>query len=258
MKILGQPVGWMYVLTIILLTALAAAASYASGVFPFPLLAAVIACSVAEILIAGFYFRRTLKIPYSGIITGLIIGCVAPINAPLALILVASLAAILSKFFIKLRSGNIFNPASVGLLIALGIFSMGDAWWVSMNYSVFGLVIFLTPVLILSAYEARRLVLSLSFVVFIIILTLISAHSPAGVLADTEAAALSVNYFFAFLMLPEPKTSPPKNSEQVVYGALIALLYFALSGSGIPYATFSALLLGNAIYALQRSYKNKL
>lgn len=256
MKIFNQPVGSMYLWSIALIPLIAAIASYSLAMFPYALIFSVIVCSIAEILITKLYLKRALKIPFSGIITGLIIGVVAPINAPLLAILIAGLAAILSKFFIKVKSSNVFNPAAFGMLIGLGIFSVGDSWWISSSVNLFGIVVVLTPILIILAYEAKRLPLALISLATAIVIALIIGKTLS--LVSLEVALLGINYFFLFVMLVEPKTSPHKNSAQIIYGVAIVLLYYLLAATGLPHTTFVALLIGNLFYAFYRYRGHKL
>ncbi len=250
MKIFNQPVGRMYVVTIILLILLAAASSYSLGIFPYSLILAVAVAASAELLASRFYLKHRLRIPFSAIITGLIIGSIAPPNAYLVVI-TASMAAILSKLFIKVKSVNIFNPATVGLLAALAVFSVGDQWWAASNYNIFGMALTLAPILIISAYEARRLTASLAFIAATFVMAaLLNGTGLAA--AAILAYALGINYYFAFIMLSDPKTSPSKKSVQLAYGVSMALLVLGLSIFRVSYAFLVALLIGNLFYALYR------
>ncbi len=256
MRIFNQAIGSMYIWSILLIAIIAVAASYSVGQFPLSLIFAVIICAIAEILVNKFYLKRDAKIPFSGMITGLIIGVVAPINAPLLAILVAGIAAILSKFLIKVKSSNVFNPAAFGMLIGLGLFSIGDSWWISSGISLFGITVILTPLLIIVAYQAKRLHLALSSMVTVIAITLIISRSVS--LTSLEVALLSINYFFLFVMLIEPKTSPHKGSAQIIYGVGVMLIYYLAGVVGVPYASFAALLIGNLCYAFYRYRGNRL
>ncbi len=244
----------MYLWTIVLLSALAVISSYTLRAFPLPLVFSIVVAGAAEALIRKFYLKHAFKIPFSGLITGVIIGSVAPINAPLLLILVAVAVAVLSKFFIQYRSLNVFNPASIGLVIALAIFGLGDEWWAAGNYNLYGIAITLTPILIILAYEARRLATAASFVAVSLVSAMLlegsGALSPIGLIT----LLFGINYYFAFVMLVEPKTSPNNKYAQAVYGAAIALIYLAFAFSRIPYPLLIALLVGNALYAVYRRY----
>ena len=56
------------------------------------------------------------------------------------------------------------------------------------------------------------------------------------------------NYFFIFIMLIEPKTTPPTRWPKIVFGAGTALLVFLLTEGGFRYEPeLFALLLLNAL-----------
>jgi Na+-translocating ferredoxin:NAD+ oxidoreductase RnfD subunit len=257
MRILNQTVASVYLWSIALLILLAGVSSYTLNQLPLSLILAVTVCALVEIIITKSYLKRGFKIPFSGIITGLIIGCVAPYNASFLVITTAALVAILSKFFIKARGSNVFNPAALGLLVSLASFSIGDQWWAASNYSVYGLTISLTPLLIIATYKARRLVLSLSFVSALIIISALRNPSNLSSLSSLDTMFFTINFFYPFMMLPEPKTSPNKNTAQAAYGISTATLYSVLAIYKTAYPLFTALLLGNIIYALYRTRGRK-
>jgi CDP-diglyceride synthetase len=60
--------------------------------------------------------------------------------------------------------------------------------------------------------------------------------------------------FIGSAIIVEPKTSPSKTKEQIIYGITIALLIMGLSLLHLPNAPIIGLLLGNAFYFL---YKNE-
>jgi glycine betaine catabolism B len=255
MKLFGHTVARMYISAIVLLVFLAGASAYLLGEFPYALIVAVLACAAIELVIQRYYLKHKARIPFSGIITGLIIGCVAPINVPLVPVFIACAIAIASKFFIKLKSSNVFNPAALGLL-ALGLMLIGSSWWATTSINIYGVAVSLSIVLVIAAYECRRLPLAFAFIITSVVLSIVA--SPPLVLGNVAIALLSVNYFFAFLMITEPKTSPPRSMGQTVYGIYIAVIYFALI-TLLPHSLyfglliiFASLLLGNLTYALYR------
>ncbi len=256
MKLFGQHVGGMYLWTIFLLTALVVIASYTSRVLPIGVAAAVLFGSVIETIAKKYFLNQKPSIPFSGIITGLIIGSIVPPEASILLIFLASLIGVISKLFLKFKGSNIFNPAALGLITSLFLFRVGDEWWVASNYNVFGVAITLTPILIILAYKAKRLPLALSFAIVSIALSFVisGAAASAGALI---ASIFSVNYYFAFVMLIEPKTSPNNKSIQVLYGILLSLLYAALALSEIMYPILISLLLGNLGYLVYRKYRRR-
>lgn len=256
MNIFGQAVGRMYMWSIALLLILDAYSSYTLQQFPVALAFATALCAAVELLVIRYYLHQELKVPFSGIITGMIIGSVAPISAPLLAVAIACIVAVLSKAFIRVKSVNIFNPASLGMLAGLGLFLIGDEWWAASSVSAYGMVIPLSVVLVIAAYEARRLTAAVSFIVVNLVIAMLLAHSFT--FYSLGAVLISINYFFALLMLVEPKTSPHKGTAQVAYGAGIGIAYAILSMSGVIYAYFISLLLGNAVYAIYRQRGRRL
>ncbi len=259
MKILNHHVSRMYITTILILLALVVESSYVLSTIPLGFIVAVIICSMTEVGIDTLYLNKQPRIPYSGIITGMIIGSVAPINAPLLMIIFASLIAIFSKFFIKSKNTNVFNHATLGLVVCFVIFGFNDQWWTAGTANAYGLVIPLSLALVLCAFEARRLVLAFSFVIAVAILTLQLTHATTQNISQRIIVDfLSINYFFTLLMLVEPKTSPPKESTQIVYGTFVAIAYYILALLGIPLALLSSLLLGNIAFAVYKLRGHKI
>ncbi|HVA82899.1 MAG TPA: hypothetical protein VNF06_01920, partial [Candidatus Aquilonibacter sp.] len=129
MGIFSRTTGSMHNLTVILLALFAIWSSYLLGKFPYGILIALAVIVLGEFLIFRYYIKRTFKFPYSGIITGLIIGSVAPLGASPLVIFAACIAALFAKFGIRAKSGNIFNPATFGLIFGLGLLGVGDEWW---------------------------------------------------------------------------------------------------------------------------------
>jgi enediyne biosynthesis protein E5 len=248
-----HPIAQMYKSTILLLILVIAVSSYYVHQFPYSVVIAAVACTIIELAIKKLHHKRKFAIPYTAIITGMIIGSVAPSNASILLLVLASAIAILSKFYIKLKHSNIFNPAALGLLISLVIFGVGDAWWGSTPIPVYGVLIAITPLLAICAYDAKRLYLGLSFAITTLILPLalnrfIGIHSIAAI----WTAIISVNYFLAFVMASEPKTTPHKKHAQIVYGVGIGVLVSLLSFYRVPYALLIPLIIGNIIYTVYR------
>ncbi len=257
MKVMEQPIGVMYLWAIALLSAIAIFSSYELGEFPYALVLSVLIAALIEILIRRFYQRQRFKIPISGLITGLIVGSVAPISAPLLLVSIAITIAVLSKFFIRYKGGNIFNPAAIGLVVALAIFGAGDEWWAAGNYNIYGLAVTLTPILIILAYESRRLTMALSFVSADLLL-MIATGALVHVSVDSIVGLLfGVNYYFAFVMLVEPKTSPYGKYAQIAYGASAAGFYLGLSFLRIQYPLLITLLMVNILYFIYRRSRKR-
>lgn len=245
----------MYVVTAALLLLLAAVASYNMRVFPANLLMAIASCSLLDAAISKLFLKIRFKFPASAFITGIIIGSIAPLNAPVGAVLVAAAVAIISKYVVRLKGRHIFNPATLGLLVSLSLFGLGDVWWAAAaGITVLGFSVQLMPILVFASYTAGKLKASIPFLLAVAVLYAATGFvsmplTVSGILAFVS----SMPYYFAFIMLSEPKTSPYAPREQLIFGTSAAVLVFALEHAHVKYPFFIALLAGNLAYSLHRS-----
>jgi Na+-translocating ferredoxin:NAD+ oxidoreductase RnfD subunit len=150
----------------------------------------------------------------SAAISGAIIGLLISPGTRLLIPCVAAIAAIASKRLVfRKKAHHIFNPAAFGLIIAAAIFGNHLNWWG--NSSVLIVAIGTGVVL----YRINRLTLPISYFVTrtLSVLLFTSVQGLSG-------ALLMPNLFFAFVMLVEPKTTPAKPSEQLIFGSLCGIL----------------------------------
>ncbi len=255
MKGLSEYFKSMYVVTSVLLLLLAAVASYNLRVFPANLLAAIVACSLLDAAANRIFLKKEARFPASAVITGIIIGSIAPLNAPLAAIFVAAVVAIASKYVLRINKRHIFNPATLGLLVSLFAFRLGDMWWAAAaGISVLGFAVPLTLALIVANYKAGKLKVAVPFLLATALLYAATGFVRVPLTASGILTfASTMPYYFAFIMLSEPKTSPNAPKEQVIFGMAVAAVYFLLDFSHVRFPFFIALLAGNLAYSLHRS-----
>ncbi len=238
----------MYLWAIFLLALLAIIGSYVRQDIPINLLLAIFIVSILDISIKKFFLKKRFAFPFSAIISGLIIGSIAPFDVSPIVIIVASSATMLSKFLIRLKGLHIFNPATFGLLVALSVFSVNDMWWAEGVYNILGYTIIFTPILVIASYKAIKLAVALPFLSTMFILNFL-----IGTINDLSILLLSLPFYFAFIMLSEPKTSPYKRNEQIVFGVSAAILFFVLTLYNFSYSLLIALLLVNLAYVIHRN-----
>lgn len=187
---------------------------------------------------------RTFYLSKSAAISGLLIGSILH-SVPLYIFVFAGAAAIFSKHLVTIKNSTAFNPAAVGILLSVLLFSVSDTWWSSGQK---------IPVIILGllvAWKISKLRLSLSFLMASFILAFLWALPFQGLTpANLQSSFNSLPLFLAFFMLTEPKTTPFR--KQHFWGPLFALAVFALSLGGFPSAWLGGLLLGNLLYALHK------
>lgn len=255
MKAVSEYFKSMYVVTIALLLLLAAVASYNLRNFPTGLVIAIAACSALDLLITGVFLKKVFRFPYSGFISGIIIGSIAPLNASAVAIFVAAAVAISSKYVLRLKGRHIFNPATLGLLVSLWLFKLGDQWWAAVaGLNIAGFTVPLTLLLIFASYKADKLKVSIPFLFATALLYAVTEFVKVPFTAQGMLSFASfMPYYFAFIMLSEPKTSPYAAKEQIVFSIAVALLYFVLDFNSVRFPFFIALLAGNLAYSLYRS-----
>lgn len=232
---------WYVVMAIVLMGALAVKSE--GWIVLSHVVSICLISSILDFIIIGLRDRK-IVFPLSAFVSGLIISCVL---APTRLFYIAPIAAIFSKHIIRLSSKHIFNPAGFGLLVANVFFGLPLSWWLATNWvliMIFGLFI---------AYRIRKFSLIFSFMLSVFILSIgysLLRHQPL------LANALSINPFFVFFMLPEPKTSPLYLKSKLIYGAIVSF-FVILSFAILPRYDFNilGLIAGNIVGVFLKKVK---
>lgn len=202
---------------------------------PIGLLHAVIAeiTALAVDAAVALVLRRKVSFSTGGLITGLLVADVLSGLTPLYLVSVITAIALLSKHLLKRGRKPLFNPASVGLLIAIWVFGTGQSWWVSLALLPYWCLPALIAAGIWVAVRVKKYPQVLTFlgVYFLGLLTMALFH--LGLPSDTPADALRVPFvnaalFLGFFMLTDPPTSPATTRGQVQFGAITALVSIGL------------------------------
>jgi Na+-translocating ferredoxin:NAD+ oxidoreductase RnfD subunit len=242
-------------LTIVLaiLVALAAPKEGIALVAP-GLLSAVITAALVDLPILRCT-KREWEFPSGAILTGLIIAMVMAPLEPWYVLAVTSAIAIVSKYILRGRNANIFNPAALALVASYYIFHTGQSWWGALPdlSSMALLVLFATGVFI--ADRVNKIPLILVFLAaYFVLFTAISYLGDSGRVADIfRAPDLHAALFFAFIILTDPPTSPVKYRGQIIFGLIVAVVSFAIfEWNGAVYYLLAGVLVGNVWEAWQR------
>lgn len=187
----------------------------------------IVFCYMANYVFAKI-FKATTNIE-SVFITALILVLIVPVKFPTNLLffMAASVLAMGIKYLPTIDKKHIFNPAAGGL-VAISLLSSEHVatWWVGSTY-MFPFV-FLGGLLIVR--KIRRAQMVSVFLLVYILLIGISAFvhngSISAVMITWQRGLISsAVFFFAFVMLTEPITSPPKKKLQAIYATLVVILY---------------------------------
>jgi Na+-transporting NADH:ubiquinone oxidoreductase subunit NqrB len=203
---------------------------------------------------ANWLFARVWEVkssPESVLITALILILIitpmAPGNgAEIGYAIFASLWAIASKYILTVGRRNIFNPAGFGVTLAALVLGSSVSWWI--GGSLYFLPLVLTGgVLIMAKMDvAEMLAAFAAAALFTVALT-----SPTGdpLKAVNDIALRSMFFFFAFVLLTEPRTAPMGRANRLVYGGLIGILFAPEIHLGAWYTTPEIALMAGNLFA---------
>jgi enediyne biosynthesis protein E5 len=247
-------------LTIVLvgLAALAAPGEGVSRVWP-----GLVAASLAAMLVDAPILRfRSGKweFPSGALLTGLIVAMVLSPMEPWHVTAITAVIGVVSKHVARTRSANIFNPAALALVISFYVFDTGQSWWGALAdatpYAL--IVLFATGIFITDRVNKAPLVLAFLGVYYLLFTITTFVADPGRFVEIYRAPDLQAVLFFAFFMLTDPPTAPPKHRDQIVCGIIVAVVSYAVfEWVGAAYYLLAGVLVGNVWEAHRRTRRPK-
>jgi glycine betaine catabolism B len=213
-------------------------------------------------MLTNYAFARIFGVPAnveSSIISALIFALIiSPISGygDLWFLFWASVLSMASKYIINIRGKHLFNPVAFGLGLTYLTINQSAFWWIG-NATMLPYVL-LGGLLV--TRKIRRFKLVWSFMAAAVVISSLSALFSGQAIISTFSTLFlySPFFFFAFIMLTEPLTTPPTNSLRNLYGVLIGVLFPPAFHLGSFYTTPEiALLIGN-VYSYLVSPKSRL
>ncbi|MFY4776694.1 RnfABCDGE type electron transport complex subunit D [Metabacillus sp. RGM 3146] len=175
--------------------------------------------------ILSLRYKKKLRLPDGGILTGLIIALVLNIAEQWYVPAIASAAAILSKHILKMKKKPIFNPAAFGLLAVLLIFSSGQSWWGSLSLLPSWFVILVLIGGYMVTNKVNKFPQVFAFIGTYCLIILIMAYFGTGDVTNAlRNPFVNSALFLAFFMVTDPPTSPAKYKDQVLFGFIAATI----------------------------------
>jgi len=209
----------------------------------------------------GLYceFLRVPANAESFIITALILALIMPpvtahnLTGVCGLIL-ASYAAIASKFMLAIGRKHIFNPVAIGVVVSGLVLDQPATWWVGGNLTLF-------PFVLAGGLLVTRKVQRFDMVGVYLIANLAAtlATSPPSMygMAVEQTVLYSPLLFAGFAMLTEPLTAAHGKRSRLVYGGIVGALSSPNMHIGGVYLTPEmAFLVGN-LFAYAASPKGR-
>lgn len=200
------------------------------------------------------------QFPSGALLTGMIVAMVLSPHQHWYIAAITSVAAILSKYVARTRSANVFNPAALALVAVFFAFHTPQSWWGALpELSPLAIVVlFATGIFIADRVNKMPAVVAFLGVYYLLFTVASFVGTPEHVAGIYRAPDLHAALFFAFFMVSDPPTSPPKQRDQIVFGVLVAVISFALFET-VHWVCFLlvGLLAGNVWEAWRRGYHRR-
>ena len=243
-------------LVLIVLVILAVIASAGEGIrLVVPgLTSAAVAAMLVDAPILRFREEEWL-FPDGALITGLIVAMILSPHEPWYVGAVTSALAVLSKYILRGRSANVFNPAALALVATYYMFETGQSWWGALPElpPVTLLALMLTGVFITARVTKTPAVLAFLGSYFALATLAAFLGEPGHVAELYRAPDLHAALFLAFFMVTDPPTSPPKRPDQVIFGVIAGVTSYAVFALiGAVYFLLAGVLVANAWEAVRR------
>ena len=209
--------------------------------FLLTMLIAVVVAIGIESLIA-YLKNKKFALSESSIISGLIIGYVISSDQPWWIFASVSLLAIASKYLIRRNKKHLFNPAAFGIFSVILLFNASTQWKGTYAWYI------LIPFGLYFIIKIKKIELLLSYIVTTLLIFVIQA-----VIQKTPIFNIFgyLSFFYIFIMLIEPTTTPIKPFGKIIFGICAAVLIFILTEAGIKFdAELAALLILNLFVPL--------
>jgi Na+-translocating ferredoxin:NAD+ oxidoreductase RnfD subunit len=236
-------------LAIIVLAVLVVLASLGSGVrLVAPGIASgVIAAMLVDAPILRYRTGRWV-FPDGALLTGLFVAMILSPHEPWHVTAMTSVVGVLSKYVFRVGLANVFNPAAFALVATFYVFDTGESWWGALPELAPAAIVALIATGVFVANRVNKMSAALSFLGAYYTVATVAAFlgNPARVAELYRAPDVHAALFFAFFMVTDPPTSPPKAKDQVVYGAIVAMVSYAVFELiGAAYFLLAGLLAAN-------------
>ena len=237
--------------------ALVLVAATAEGWRAAPGLASAIAAAALVDLPVLRFREKAWEFPSGAVLTGAIVAMILSPHEPWWVGACTSAIAVASKYIVRTRSANVFNPAALGLVVTYYLFDTGQSWWGAMpdlSPWVGVTLLFASGLFITDRVNKMPLVLTFLASYFLLFTVTAFLGDPRKVAEIFIAPDLHAVLYFAFFILTDPPTSPVKYPDQLVCGALVAAASYAVFvGIGAVHFLLAGVLVGNVFEAWRRS-----
>lgn len=179
---------------------------------------------------------------------------------PLIYPLCATFFIVTFKFFLERKGSPLINPVVVGLLVLALIHALFPqsptvftSWWGASFQGWISLTLIVLWAIVGLRKWRKYAILSSFLVTYAATLWIATRDTELLRFVVTDATI----YFFAAVMLIEPKTSPIKRSDQIAYGLFVAFGMVAYTVFNIAYLDLLSLAAANVIFFSLKTWRNR-
>jgi Na+-translocating ferredoxin:NAD+ oxidoreductase RnfD subunit len=193
--------------------------------------------------------------PSGAILTALIVAMVLSAHERWYVPAITSAVAVISKYVLRTRSANIFNPAALGIVLTYFVFSTAQSWWGALPDVATPAIVMLVATGIFITDRVNKMPMVLAFLGAYYALFTATAFlgDPRAVAEIYRTPDLQAVLFFSFFVLTDPPTSPTRYRDQVRCGVLVAVTSYAVFELlGAVYYLLAGVLAGNVWEAWRR------
>jgi len=242
-------------LTMVLLLLAAIAAPHEGIRIVAPgLLGSIVVAATMDVLILRTRHTRW-EFPSGAVLTALIVSMVLSAQTPWYVVSVTSTLAIVSKYTVRTRAGNVFNPAALAIVATFPLFHAGQSWWGALPEVSPIVQVALLAGGVFIADRVNRMPLVLAFLATYYVLFTFAAFvaDPAWFSEVFRTPDLQAVLFFALFILTDPPTSPVKYRDQLIFAVIVAVTSCAIfEWTGAVYYLLAGVLVGNVWEAWRR------
>jgi len=203
--------------------------------------------------------KHVWEFPSGAVLTAMIVTMVVRAQEHWYVPAAVSGAAVISKYAIRTRSANVFNPAALALVSMMYLLPMGQSWWGALpDVSPVWLRAALLAGGIYIADRVNKIPLVLSFLGTYFLFFTITAYvgDPRRVAEIFRSPDIEAVLFFALIILTDPPTSPARYRDQRICGFIVAAISCAVFETfGVVYFLLAGLLAGNVWAAWRRVHR---
>ena len=214
---------------------------------------AAIAVATLPVMAIDAAILRRMKgrwaFPSGALLTGVIVAMILNPHSAWYVIAVTSIVGVLSKYVVRGHTANVFNPAALALVATFYVFNTAQNWWGALPAMPLAALIVLLATGVFITYKVNKLPAVIAFlgVYYLFATTAAFVGSPARFADLYRAPDLHAALYFAFFMVTDPPTSPPRHRDQIIFGAITAAAAFAAFDLiGAAYFLLAGLLVANA------------